>query len=198
MPPRSWLPGPGQFAGFARERIEELGRAVGIGASVMRASRIDLWAGSALAASSSGTRRLATAVLDQDDVLRVRREAGGTANDVLLAVVAGGLRRWILERGERLPGADPRALVPVSRRRPGSPPGSANKLSAYLLGLPVSEPDAWRRLCRVRSAMDRNKAAGPARGAGAVAVLADRLPRWPTGWAPNWPGARRGCSSTSW
>ncbi|WP_327293947.1 MULTISPECIES: wax ester/triacylglycerol synthase family O-acyltransferase [unclassified Streptomyces] len=176
VPPRSWLPGPGQFAGFARERIEELGRAVGIGASVMRASRIDLWAGSALAASSSGTRRLATAVLDQDDVLRVRREAGGTANDVLLAVVAGGLRRWILERGERLPGADPRALVPVSRRRPGSPPGSANKLSAYLLGLPVSEPDAWRRLCRVRSAMDRNKAAGPARGAGAVAVLADRLP----------------------
>lgn len=76
VPPRSWLPGPGQFAGFARERIEELGRAVGIGASVMRASRIDLWAGSALAASSSGTRRLATAVLDQDEVLRVRREAG--------------------------------------------------------------------------------------------------------------------------
>lgn len=176
VPPRSWLPGPGQFAGFARERIEELGRAVGIGASVMRASRIDLWAGSALAASSSGTRRLATAVLDQDEVLRVRREAGGTANDVLLAVVAGGLRRWMLERGERLPGADPRALVPVSRRRPGSPPGSANKLSAYLLGLPVSEPDAWLRLGRVRAAMDRNKAAGPARGAGAVAVLADRLP----------------------
>ncbi|MFE2375325.1 wax ester/triacylglycerol synthase family O-acyltransferase [Streptomyces sp. NPDC059398] len=176
VPPRSWLPGPGQFAGFARERIEELGRAVGIGASVMRASRIDLWAGSALAASSSGTRRLATAVLDQDEVLRVRREAGGTANDVLLAVVAGGLRRWMLERGERLPAADPRALVPVSRRRPGSPPGSANRLSAYLLGLPVSEPDPWRRVGRVRAAMDRNKAAGPARGPGAVAVLADRLP----------------------
>ncbi|WP_328321340.1 wax ester/triacylglycerol synthase family O-acyltransferase [Streptomyces sp. NBC_00388] len=176
VPPRSWTPGPGQFAGFARERIEELGRAVGIGASVVRATRLDLGGGSALAASSSGTRRLATAVLDQDDVLRVRREAGGTSNDVLLAVVAGGLRSWMLERGERLPGADPRALVPVSRRRPGAPYGSANKLSAYLLGLPVAEPDPWLRLCRVRAAMDRNKAAGPTRGAGAVAVLADRLP----------------------
>ncbi|WP_328535561.1 wax ester/triacylglycerol synthase family O-acyltransferase [Streptomyces sp. NBC_00344] len=176
VPPRSWMPGPHQVAGFARDRIEELGQAVGIGASVVRASRFDLWGGSLLTASSSGTRRLATAVLDQQDVLRIRREAGGTANDVLLAVVAGGLRRWMLERGELLPGTDPRALVPVSRRRPGAPAGSGNTLSAYLLGLPVSEPDPWRRLGTVRSAMDRNKAAGPLRGAGAVAVLADRLP----------------------
>ncbi|GAA1367213.1 wax ester/triacylglycerol synthase family O-acyltransferase [Streptomyces beijiangensis] len=176
VPPRSWLPGPRQVAGFARDRFEEFGQAVGIGASVMRASRLDLWADSALAASSSGTRRLATAVLDQAEVLRIRRTVGGTANDVLLATVAGGLRRWIIERGERLPGVDPRALVPVSRRRPGVPPSDGNKLSAYLVGLPVTEPDPWLRLTGVRDAMDRNKSAGPSRGAGAVAVLADQLP----------------------
>ncbi|MFE9396650.1 wax ester/triacylglycerol synthase family O-acyltransferase [Streptomyces flavidovirens] len=178
VPPRSWLPGPHQVVGFARDRLEEVGRAVGIGASVMRASRFDLWGASALASGSSGTRRLGTAVLGLDDVLKIRRVAGGTANDVLLAVVAGGLRRWMLERGEPLPGADPRALVPVSRRRPGSGAGAAcgNKLSAYLVGLPVSEADAWARLASVRRAMDRNKAEGPGRGAGAVAVLADHLP----------------------
>ncbi|MFI6469747.1 wax ester/triacylglycerol synthase family O-acyltransferase [Streptomyces sp. NPDC050516] len=176
VPPRSWLPGPRQVAGFARDRVGELTRAVGIGASVMRASRLELGAGSALAADSSGTRRLATAVLDHEDVQRVRRAEGGTANDVLLAVVAGGLRRWLLERESRLPGAEPRALVPVSRRRPGAPPGSGNKLSAYLLGLPVAEPDPLARLAAVRTAMDRNKAAGPGRGAGAVALLADQLP----------------------
>ncbi|GAA3367834.1 wax ester/triacylglycerol synthase family O-acyltransferase [Streptomyces sannanensis] len=173
---KSWLPGPGQVADLAKGRVEELGRALGIGASVMRASRLELGASSALAASSSGTRRLATAVLDLEDVQRVRRASGGTANDVLLALTAGALRRWMLERGDRLPGADPRALVPVSRRRPGSPPGSGNKLSAYLLGLPVSEDDPEARLQAVRTAMDRNKSAGPARGAGAVAVLADQLP----------------------
>uniref|UniRef100_A0AAU2UYH6 Diacylglycerol O-acyltransferase n=1 Tax=Streptomyces sp. NBC_00003 TaxID=2903608 RepID=A0AAU2UYH6_9ACTN len=176
VPPRSWLPGPRQVAGFARDRVGELTRAVGIGASVMRASRLELGAGSALAADSSGTRRLATAVLGHEDVQRVRRAEGGTANDVLLAVVAGGLRRWLLERGSSIPGAEPRALVPVSRRRPGAPPGSGNKLSAYLLGLPVAEPDPLARLAAVRTAMDRNKAAGPGRGAGAVALLADQLP----------------------
>ncbi|WP_143667386.1 WS/DGAT domain-containing protein, partial [Streptomyces sp. ms184] len=125
---------------------------------------------------SSGTRRLATADLDAGDLQRIRRAEGGTANDILLAVVAGALRRWMTERGESLPAADPRALVPVSRRRPGGPTASGNRLSAYLLGLPVTSADPRRRLRAVRTAMDRNKAAGPLKGAGAVAVLADQLP----------------------
>ncbi|NUK13449.1 DUF1298 domain-containing protein, partial [Streptomyces lunaelactis] len=48
--------------------------------------------------------------------------------------------------------------------------------SAYLVQLPVSDPDPRSRLDAVRIAMDRNKAAGPSRGAGALAVLADQLP----------------------
>ncbi|MFG2328161.1 wax ester/triacylglycerol synthase family O-acyltransferase [Streptomyces sp. NPDC048604] len=176
VPPRSWMPGPAQLAGAALSRIEELGRAVGVGASVVRASRLDPRGTPALAAASSGTRAVATAVLDLERVHSVRRVSGGTANDVLLATVAGALRRWLTDRGEPLPAADPRALVPVSRRRPGAPPDSGNRLSAYLLPLPVTEPDARARLTAVRTAMDRNKAAGPLRGAGAVAVLADQLP----------------------
>ncbi|MGW2590787.1 wax ester/triacylglycerol synthase family O-acyltransferase [Streptomyces sp. NPDC001515] len=177
VPPRSWMPGPRQVAGLALGRIEDLGRAFGVGASLVRASRLDLRGVPALSAGSSGTRRLATADLDLGAVRRIRRETGGTGNDVLLGVVAGALRRWMLERGEPLPGAEPRALVPVSRRRPGGPAGgNGNRLSAYLLGLPVAEPDPRERLRLVREAMDRNKAAGPLRGAGAVAVLADQLP----------------------
>ncbi|MEE1754507.1 wax ester/triacylglycerol synthase family O-acyltransferase [Streptomyces sp. SP18CS02] len=173
VPPRSWLPGP--WTG-ARGRLEELGRALGVGASVVLASRLDPRGTPSLAASSSGTRRVATAELDLEEVRHVRRVTGGTANDVLLAVVAGALRHWMLERGEPLPAADPRALVPVSRRRPGVRPDSGNRLSAYLLDLPVGDPDAVSRLLSVRRDMDRNKAAGPLRGAGAVAVLADQLP----------------------
>ncbi|MEU1365479.1 wax ester/triacylglycerol synthase family O-acyltransferase [Streptomyces sp. NPDC005803] len=175
VPPRSWMPGPRQVAGLALGRIEDLGRAFGVGASLVRASRLDLRGAPALSADSSGTRRLVTADLDLAAVQRIRRAVGGTSNDVLLAVVAGALRRWMLERGEPLPGSDPRALVPVSRRRPGGG-ADGNRLSAYLLGLPVSEPDPWERLRAVRGAMDRNKSAGPLRGAGAVAVLADQLP----------------------
>ncbi|MEO3973775.1 wax ester/triacylglycerol synthase family O-acyltransferase [Streptomyces sp. CAU 1734] len=162
--------------GFARDRIDDLGRAVGVGASVVRASRLDPSGLPALTAAPSGTRRIGTAAFELADVHRVRRESGGTVNDILLAVVAGGLRRWAVERGEPLPATGPRALVPVSRRRPGGPPRSGNELSAYLLELPVGEPDARARLAAVRTAMDRNKAAGPLRGAGALAVLADQLP----------------------
>ncbi|MFF3323928.1 wax ester/triacylglycerol synthase family O-acyltransferase [Streptomyces sp. NPDC002889] len=175
-PPRTWLAGPHRIASFARGRIEELGQALGVGASVVRASRLDPRGLPALTADASGKRRIGTAVLDAEDVHRVRRVAGGTANDVMLAVVAGALRRWMGERGERLPAAGPRALVPVSRRRPGGLPGSGNRLSAYLVQLPVADPDPCSRLSAVRVAMDRNKAAGPLRGAGAVAVLADQLP----------------------
>ncbi|MET8173892.1 wax ester/triacylglycerol synthase family O-acyltransferase [Streptomyces clavifer] len=175
VPPRSWLPGPYEAAGMALDRIGDVGRALGVGASVVRASRLDLRGSTALTAISSGTRRLAVAEMDAEAVRRIRRAEGGTANDVLLAVVAGALRRWMLERGEVLPGADPRALIPVSRRRPGGA-ADGNRLSAYLLGLPVGEPDARERLRLVRAGMVRNKAAGPMRGAGAVAVLADQLP----------------------
>ncbi|MFJ2022223.1 wax ester/triacylglycerol synthase family O-acyltransferase [Streptomyces sp. NPDC087897] len=173
--PRSWLPDPREMAGMALGRIGEVGRALGVGASVVRAGRLGLWSPSAFTAPSSGTRRLATADLDAGDLQRMRRTEGGTANDILLAVVAGALRRWMAGRGETLPMADPRALVPVSRRRPGGA-ATGNRLSAYLLGLPVTEADPRARLRAVRRAMDRNKAAGPLRGAGAVAVLADQLP----------------------
>ncbi|MFJ8648724.1 wax ester/triacylglycerol synthase family O-acyltransferase [Streptomyces sp. NPDC093546] len=184
VPPRSWLPGPWQVSGVTdavRGRAEDLGRALGVGASVLgasvvRAGRHDPHGTPALAADSSGTRRLATAELDLEEVRRVRRVSGGTANDVLLAVVAGALRHWLLERGDPLPAADPCALVPVSRRRPGSPPDCGNKFSAYLLDLPLGDPDPLSRLAAVRRGMDRNKAAGPSRGPGAVAVLADQLP----------------------
>ncbi|MFH8713439.1 wax ester/triacylglycerol synthase family O-acyltransferase [Streptomyces zaomyceticus] len=176
VPPTSWLPGPGRLLGMARDRLGDLGRAVEVGASVVRASRFDVRPTAALAAESSGTRRIATVTLPLDRVHRVRRTTGGTANDVLLAVVAGALRRWFDGRGLPLPEADPRALVPVSRRRPGAPPGPGNSLSGYLLDLPVTEADPKARLAAVKSAMDRNKAAGPFRGAGAVALLADQLP----------------------
>ncbi|MFE3472905.1 MULTISPECIES: wax ester/triacylglycerol synthase family O-acyltransferase [unclassified Streptomyces] len=173
VPPRSWLPDPREMAGMALGRIGEVGRALGVGASVVRAGRLDLRS-TAFTAPSSGTRRLATADLDATALQRIRRAEGGTANDILLAVVAGALRRWMAGRGEALPGTGPRALVPVSRRRPGGAI-TGNRLSAYLLDLPVGAADSRERLRAVRAAMDRNKAAGPLKGAGAVAVLADQL-----------------------
>jgi hypothetical protein len=73
-------------------------------------------------ARSGGSRCCAPTL---DDVHRVRKAHGGTVNDVLLTVVAGGLRRWLADRRHPLDGPL-RALVPVSRphRDPGDTAGN--------------------------------------------------------------------------
>ncbi|MEF2526751.1 MULTISPECIES: wax ester/triacylglycerol synthase family O-acyltransferase [Streptomyces] len=163
--------------GALAARLQGVGQALEIGAAVAR-SGLPIGVPAALTATAggSGTRAVAALALDLDDVNRIRKVAGGTVNDVLITLVAGALRRWLADRGSpAAPGAGPRALIPVSRRRPGTGAKYGNRLSGYLLRLPLDEPDPLRRLQRVRSGMDRNKDAGPSRGAGAVALLADHV-----------------------
>ncbi|MPY57953.1 WS/DGAT domain-containing protein, partial [Streptomyces spongiae] len=174
-PPRGLLPDVRRLPGLVRGALSDVGRALDIGASVAR-STLDVRPCPALTSRSSGTRRTAGVVLDLDEVHTVRKAVGGTVNDVLIAIVAGALRRWLDERGDGSEGVTPRALIPVSKRRPRTAHPQGNRLSGYLIRLPVDEPDPLGRLATVRNAMDRNKDAGPNRGAGAVALLADHVP----------------------
>ncbi|MFD5073736.1 wax ester/triacylglycerol synthase family O-acyltransferase [Streptomyces sp. NPDC058371] len=174
-PPRGLFPDVRKLPGLVRGTLSDLGRALDIGASVARAT----WgvrSSAALTSEATGTRRTAGVAIELDEVHRIRKSVGGTVNDVLIAVVAGALRRWLDERGDGSEGVAPRALIPVSRRRPRTAHPQGNRLSGYLIRLPVDDPDPLARLRTVRTAMDRNKDAGPNRGAGAVALLADHVP----------------------
>lgn len=173
--PRRPLLDPRTLPERLRGTVAEAGRAIGIGTSVARAT-LGVRSCAALTSSATGTRRTAGVALDLDDVHQVRKAVGGTVNDVLIAVVAGALRRWLDERGDCSEGVEPRALIPVSRRRPRSAQPPGNRLSGYLVRLPVGHEDPLERLRRVRAAMNRNKDAGPERGAGAVALLAEHVP----------------------
>ncbi|MEV6179198.1 wax ester/triacylglycerol synthase family O-acyltransferase [Streptomyces sp. NPDC052015] len=174
-PPRALLPDVRRLPGLLRGALSDVSRALDIGASVA-VHTLARQSTTALTAAPTGTRRTAGVVLDLDDVHRVRKVVGGTVNDVLIAVVAGALRRWLDERGDGSEGVAPRALIPVSKRRPRTAHPQGNRLSGYLVRLPVDDPDPLGRLAAVRAAMDRNKDAGPNRGAGAVALLADHVP----------------------
>ncbi|MFJ3670115.1 wax ester/triacylglycerol synthase family O-acyltransferase [Streptomyces sp. NPDC090106] len=173
--PKGFLPDVRRLPGLLRGAVSDVGRALDIGASLALSS-LAVRSSAALSAAPSGTRRTAGVVVDLDDVHRVRKAQGGTVNDVLIAVVAGALRRWLDERGDGSDGVAPRALIPVSKRRPRTAHPQGNRLSGYLIRLPVDDPEPLSRLDTVRSAMDRNKDAGPNRGAGAVALLADHVP----------------------
>ncbi|MCX5054189.1 MULTISPECIES: wax ester/triacylglycerol synthase family O-acyltransferase [unclassified Streptomyces] len=169
------LPDVRKLPGLVRGAASDVARALDIGAS-LAVSSLGVRSSAALTAEPTGTRRTAGVVIDLDDVHRIRKSEGGTVNDVLIAVVAGALRRWLDERGDGSDGVRPRALIPVSKRRPRTATPQGNRLSGYVIRLPVDDPDPLVRLGTVRAAMDRNKDAGPNRGAGAVALLADHVP----------------------
>ena len=96
-------------------------------------------------------RRWATASVSVADVKEVRHRFGGSFNDVVLALIAGGFRDLLLKRGESTDNPI-RSLVPVSvrpRDHRGMAVGDgtmANKVSGMFAELPVHLADPVGRL----------------------------------------------------
>jgi diacylglycerol O-acyltransferase / wax synthase len=88
------------------------------------------------------------------DVKTIRSAIGGTVNDVVLAIVSGGLRDLLEARGESVADRTVRTLVPVSVRRPGERGDYNNRVSAMFAELPVGVADPAERLEAVRAQMD--------------------------------------------
>ena len=121
-------------------------------------------------------RRFAVARTDLDDYKRVRKAHGGTVNDVVLATVTGALRSWLMSRGEAVTSASTlRAMVPVSVRGDRDR-GLGNRVSSYLVDLPVGEPDPVVRLSQVSYAMKAHKESGQSVGADALVALGGFAP----------------------
>ncbi len=77
-----------------------------------------------------------------DEIRTVRRVFGGTVNDVVLAAVAGALRRLLAERGERLD--EPVvAMVPMSRRAEADAECSATRCPPCSCRWPHRSPIPW-------------------------------------------------------
>jgi diacylglycerol O-acyltransferase / wax synthase len=124
-----------------------------------------------------GTQRrfgMARTSLFEHRMIRRRHGAGGgTVNDVVLAVVAGALRRWLIARGEPIfPDSVVRAMVPVSARGRGNGGNGGNRISAVFVELPVGDPDPVRRLGSIARQMEARKRFGRSAGTTAVVGLA--------------------------
>jgi diacylglycerol O-acyltransferase len=98
-------------------------------------------------------RRWTWASAELDDLKRIRRSLGGTVNDVILAVIAGGFRELLLGRGEPVEQLVVRSLVPVSVRREDEHGSYNNRVSAIFADLPVTIEDPVERLQAVREQM---------------------------------------------
>lgn len=121
-------------------------------------------------------RRFAFFETPLDHVKAIKDGLGGTVNDVVLAAVAGGLRRWLLADGHEIGERQMRAMVPMSTRVKEERGALGNRVTTMYAPLPVGTPGVRDRFRIVHEAMAGLKESGQAVGADILTRL--------TGFAP--------------
>lgn len=102
----------------------------------------------------TGSRRFAAKSYSTARIKAVGAKLNGTTNDVVLALCAGALRRYLLNQGA-LPEEPLIAAVPVSIRRDDSDAG--NEVAAALVSLATHLSDPLQRFKAIKGSMDYNK-----------------------------------------
>ncbi len=159
---------PGRTLGSVREAAEGLGEVAWAGLNPAPSVPLNVPIGP--------HRRLFWTESRLDDFKAVKNALGGTVNDVFLAVVAGGLARWLRSRGVRTEGLELSGLVPVSIRTDDQRGDLGNQITALRGPLPVYADDPVERLQIVRRAMEGVKESKQALGAEVISSLEDFAP----------------------
>jgi diacylglycerol O-acyltransferase len=133
---------------------------------------------SPLAGPVSAQRRFATVAASLSDLRAIRQEHSHTVNDVILTMISGGLRSWLLTRGESIsPGSSVTALVPMSvTEDEGEPTSLGSQVAPHLQRLPIGEPNPLMRLHQVAYDTQTHKDSGRAVGARSLADIAGFAP----------------------
>jgi diacylglycerol O-acyltransferase len=120
-------------------------------------------------------RRVAFRSVDLDTVKTIKNAFGVSVNDVVMAMCAGALRRW-LAKHDALPDQPLIAMIPVSIRDPAGKGALGNKVSAMLALLPTNVPEPGRRLEIVHAATKLAKSQQAAIPQGLVDQVSDFAP----------------------
>ncbi|GAA4403576.1 WS/DGAT/MGAT family O-acyltransferase [Tsukamurella soli] len=146
-----------ESVGGLREAVTEVAvRAAGIVRSRAAAAPVR-----SLNVPISRSRRYAVVTMELAQFRKLRTAYGCTVNDLLLSVVAGGLRTWLISRGEPISqSTQVQALVPIAVDD-GVPDQPQRQLQAYVVSLPVAEGNTVIRLRQIAheaaSQVDRNR-----------------------------------------
>jgi WS/DGAT/MGAT family acyltransferase len=89
-----------------------------------------------------------------DEVKFIKERTGTTVNDVLVSVLTGALRKYMLSRGDNPSGKEIRAMVPVNVRSSTQQIDMGNQFALVYLALPVGIADPLDRLFEVKRRMD--------------------------------------------
>jgi diacylglycerol O-acyltransferase / wax synthase len=121
-------------------------------------------------------RRFTWVRADLRDVKAIKDSLGGSVNDVVLAVVAGGLGKHLRRRGQDTDGLELKAMVPVSVRTDLEKGALGNRVAAIMAPLPVWCQEPVARMDIVREELKGLKQGGQAVGAQVLTGLSDFAP----------------------
>jgi WS/DGAT/MGAT family acyltransferase len=146
--PLALLRGLGSVLSEARDVRQELGvrlRAVreSLGSTLRRASETPL------NRPIGPHRRFDWTSLALDEIKAVRKGLGGSLNDVVLTIVSGALQRFLRRRGVDPAQLEFRVMAPVSVRNEGDQGALGNRVSAWVVDLPLGESDPRVQLDRI-------------------------------------------------
>ena len=166
--------------GELRDEVEDLRAELGARFGALR----DLFAVTTSAASSTPIndtlgphRRFDWLTLSLADVKAVRAKMECTVNDVVLATVTQAFREFLSGRQVDVDGLVLRASTPVSVRREHERKQMGNRVSTWIVNLPVSVADRREQLDAIRAETRRLKASRQALGMEMLMAAAD--------WAPS-------------
>jgi diacylglycerol O-acyltransferase / wax synthase len=164
-----WITRPAEQLGAVRSAVTEVatnaGQLAEVGRRVVDVARTvarGTAPNSPLNKTVSRNRRFTVASHRLDDYRTVRARYDCDVNDVVLAVVAGTLRNWLMSRGEPVTATTTvRAMAPMSvypdADLDSTGPGQAiSEVTPFLIDLPVGEGNAVVRLSQIAHATESN------------------------------------------
>jgi WS/DGAT/MGAT family acyltransferase len=160
-------------------QLLEVGRRV---ADVARTVARGTAPSSPLNSTVSRNRRFTVACHRLEDYRHLRARYDCDVNDVVLAVVAGALRNWLMSRGEPVTSASTvRAMAPMSVYPDAEldvvGPGQAiSEVSPFLVDLPVGEGNAVVRLSQIAHATESHSTAASLVDARTIVTLSGFAP----------------------
>jgi len=184
-----WLTRPAEQLSSMRSTVAELStnaeQLVAAGRRVADVARMvarGTAPSSPLNTTVSRNRRFTVACHRLEDYRAVRARYDCDVNDVVLAVVAGALRNWLLSRGEPVtPTTTVRAMAPMSvypdAEIDASGPGQAiSEVAPFLVDLPVGEGNAVVRLSQIAHTTETHPTAASLVDARTIVTLSGFAP----------------------
>jgi WS/DGAT/MGAT family acyltransferase len=112
-----------------------------------------------------------------EDIKALKNKLGGSVNDVVLAITAGAVRRFLIEeRSYDVSGAEFRVMNPVSTRSADQKGALGNQVAMWLLELPIQEADPRVRFEQVKKETSNLKKTNQALGAATLVEISSGTP----------------------